>query len=367
MRTGRLIIFMALILGFSACAKRVTTVTPGHEVENLSQRGMIYSLPATILKTSVTAEHNMYVPGPYAAYAQKYLGIQNVLQQETNQWSIISFSIAEDYVADINALFVVEPVKDAYLNYLSLTNHGLVIPVGQARFSQESTPLSQPTFIEKKVLYTDLAHTPFIGQQRTTHYTRSFQDSTFVRVPVHRDVVVEKSLESKAKEAADFIFLLRKRRLELLSGDADFIGEGSAVRDVLDEISRLEEEYLSLFIGKSYTTQKEHLFDYFPQADDNSATILFRFSKTKGVLPASDLSGSPVLIGISSVTGWNNIDVLDKLLEEKGNQKRETFYYRVPQPAKVRISDANGELYIKTVNVYQLSPLLRVPSDFGVR
>lgn len=367
MRTARLFLFIALIFGFSSCSKKITTVTPGHEVESLSERGMIYSLPATVLKTTVSAEHNVYVPGPYAAYAQKYLGIQNVLLQETNQWNLISFSIAEDYVADVNALFVVEPVKDASLNYLSLTTNGLIIPVGQARFQQDATPLAHSETIKEQVLYTDQAYTPFIGQQRTTHYTRSFQDSSFVRVPVHRDVVVEKSLESKAKEAADFIFLLRKRRLELLSGDADFVGEGTAVRDVLDEILRLEEEYLSLFIGKSYTSQREHVFDYYPQAGDNSATILFRFSKTKGVLSASDLSGSPVLIGISSVMEWENIGILDKLLEEKGNQKRETFYYRVPQPAKVRISDAGGELYTKTVNVYQLSPLLRVPADFGIK
>lgn len=366
MRLIRFITLAALLSLVLSCSKKVTTITPAQQATTLSARSMVYALPATNLKIYVTAEHSVYVPGPYAAYAAKYLGIQNVSQQGINQWEITSFRIAEDYVADINALFVAEAPKGASLHYLSLSQNGLIIPIGQACFPEAISTTITALEPIPNADFTDLSHTPFIGKQRTTHYTRSFQDSSFVRVPVHKDVVVEKSMEEKAKEAAEFLFLLRKRRMELISGDADFIAEGSAVKEVFEEISRLEQEYLSLFIGKNYRAEQVKGIDYFPQQKDSTATILFRFSRTKGVLPASDLSGSPILIGISSIAKWENIGVLANVMDEKGNQKREAFYYRIPQPTKVRISDANGELYTQTVNLYQFSPLLRIPTDFQI-
>jgi len=202
----------------------------------------------------------------------------------------------------------------------------------------------------------------FIGSERTTHYSRVLQDSVFIRVPVHKTIVVEKSLEDKAREAADFIFSLRKRRFDLLVGDADFVAEGKAVEVVLNEISKLEKEYLSLFIGKTGTTASTHYFNYTPAANDEETSIIFRFSTTKGVLPSSDLSGNPVLLSVKKSDEWKDLEVLNSLAIEKKKPRNDLVYYRLPIPLSVRVYDSQSEYIAKIVGVYQLGPTLRLPA-----
>lgn len=364
MRINRIVFLVVLGLFTSACSKKITSVVPAGQALSLTSKGMVYTLPATNLQVTVTAEHRVYVPGPYSQYAKKYLGIDNVPSQGESEWSMVSFGISEGSVPDMNALFVVEMNSENSIGYLTLSSKGLVIPIHKAQFQSNSSISNLSDSELYADLYTDLSHTPFIASERTTHYTRTFQDSTFVRVPVHKDIFIEKSAEDKAREAANFIFSLRKRRFELISGDADFIAEGSAVKEVFDEISKLEQEYLSLFIGKRFVKQQIHETDFLPVKQDNGGTILFRFSRTKGVLPASDLSGSPVLIEVSSDSNWKNMSILNSLSLEIDNQKRDAFYYRIPVPAKVKISDSKGELYSEIANLYQFGPLVRIPSDF---
>jgi hypothetical protein len=211
----------------------------------------------------------------------------------------------------------------------------------------------------------DLSATPFIAAEQTTHYTRVLQDSNFVRVPVHKSIVVEKSAEDKAREAADFIFSLRKRRFELLSGDADFVAEGKAAEIVLREISRLESEYLTLFIGKSQTSTATWWFDYSPDGSKKDAsTILFRFSEAKGVLPVSDLSGSPVLMSINATDSWTGTEMFEQLAIENKITKPDAIYYRIPVPVQIKVHDSKVDFFSQKLTLYQFGPLVRMPSRF---
>ncbi|PKP35963.1 MAG: hypothetical protein CVT98_09880, partial [Bacteroidetes bacterium HGW-Bacteroidetes-15] len=186
----------------------------------------------------------------------------------------------------------------------------------------------------------------------------------FIRVPVHKTVVIEKSLEDKAREAADFIFTLRKRRLELISGDADFVAEGKAAEAVFKEIDKLENEYLTLFVGKEFKQTFINWYDYAPSAGDSQTSILFRFSPSKGVLSPSDLSGSPVLISVTNENNWQGIELLSKLSIEKDIQRTDVVYYRLPVPVSIRINDSQAELFSQTLTFHQFGPLVRFPAKF---
>ena len=359
-------IFLLALAGaiFCSCSKKTTTVTPADQVQGLSSKGLIYALPATLLNIEVTAERHAYFSGPYAKFAKKYLGIDNVETQDQVKWSIVSVSVQESQIPDLNSLFVVETESKAQFLNIKLTEQGLIIPMHSVAFSHFSKESNFSDY-DIQTNFSDLSHTPFIASERITHYSRVFQDSTFVRVPVHKDVIVEKSLEEKAKEAANFIFSLRKRRFELISGDADFICEGSAVQEVFDEIYRLEQEYLSLFVGKYFANQKKHKLSYLPSSAENGGSILFRFSESKGVLADSDLSGSPVLIEVSTENTWKSMGLLNNLALEIDDKKRDAFYYRIPVPVNVRISGSSGELFNSTLTVNQYGPLVRVPADYS--
>lgn len=361
----RSIIIGILFFGlFTSCSKKTTTVAPVSDISTLSPKGMVYILPKTTLQVRVVALQSSYTAGPYAQFAQKYLGLSNIASTSRNTWEIQEISVSPSVEPDMEAIFAVEPVAGFNVDFLKLSSAGLVIPIGSANFYSPEQSMLGRTVAHSEAEFTDLSPTPFIAAEKTTHYSRVFQDSTFVRVPVHRTVVVERSLEDKAREAAEFIFSLRKRRFELLSGDADFVAEGKAAEAVLAEISRLESEYLTLFIGKEIKTTKIHLFDYGPSRQSNGPTILFRFSGTRGVLSSSDLSGSPMLISVTPEANWMGVELLEQLSSEKGIQRTDAVYYRIPVPSVVKISDSQNDFFSQRISFHQFGPLVRMPAKF---
>lgn len=361
--------FPILVLLFLtvSCSKKTTTVNPINSVASLSPHGMIYALPLTTFRVKIESAQTIQIPGPYAQFAERFMGIKNVATKKSTEWKIQSVETFNHNEADLTALFALEPNETFQNDFLKLTSQGLIIPTSNLQFegTNEVRPQTSPE-IESSP-FKDLSTTPFIAAERTTHYSRVFQDSTFVRVPVHKTVIVEKSSEDKALEAAEFIFMLRKRRVELLNGDADFIAEGKAAEAVLAEISKLEQEYLSLFIGKRFEQTFTHWFDYTPKPNGNSATILFRFSPSKGVVSASDLSGSPVLITATPDGEWGGIDLLSQLSTEKETPRTDAVYYRIPVPIDIKVSFENSDLYLRRTTAFQFGPLVRMPANFFIR
>lgn len=348
----------------SCTSKEVTTIKPIDQVSQLSPRGMIYSLPRTNLRVKVTSDNVVFKAGPYAQFAEKYLGIKDVNIESFNYWQISAIEVYTLNEPDLQSLFVVEPAPNFSVDFLQLAKDGLIIPVSEALYGSFHGQLFPKSSKELKNDFVDMSPSPFIAEEQTTHYSRVFQDSMFVRVPVHKSIVIEKSIEDKAQEAAELIFSLRKRRVELLSGDADFIGDGDAAEITLKEISRLENQYLDLFLGKTFNSSNTSWFDYIPAQESNSTSILFRFSSAKGILPVSDLSGSPVLISLSFENKWSSIDLLNNLSVENGIQRPDAVYYRIPVPVNVKIIDSQNELYSRVFTFYQYGPLVRIPSEF---
>ncbi len=361
------VLLLSIVTLLSCKTKQVATnVQQAENVNILSRKGMVYTLPKTVFRVKVKAVHTSVLPGPYSQFAEKYLGISNVFASQKNQWEIQEVNVFSFTEPDLKYFFVVEPGDDYKCGFMQLTQNGLIIPslqIGFQNIEHGVKPLPAEFFDPR---YHDLSPTPFIATETTTHYSRVLQDSVFIRVPVHKTVVLEKSLEDKAREAAEFIFSLRKRRFELLSGDADFVAEGKAVDIVLNEIKRLEDEYLTLFTGKRHQTFSTHWFNYSVEPEGQETAILFRFSATRGVLSPSDLSGSPVIINITSPESWKGIEILNKLANEKDLPRTDLVYYRLPVPVSIRISDSQTEFFNSRSSVFQLGPLLRIPPELLV-
>ncbi len=358
---------IAMSAFFIGCSNKTTTVQPASESVNLSPKGFVYSLPKTGFSINVESVNTTIFPGPYAAYAQKYLGIAETSTELRVDWVIASISVIPFTEPDMQMIFAVEPLNISSNSIIKLTESGLVIPIRSTFFNESQfSGILEPNFAEKQ-FSTDLSHTPFIAAERTTHYSRVYQDSTFVKIPVHKTLVVEKSLEDKAREAADFIFSLRKRRFDLLSGEADFVAEGKAVEAVLAEISRLEHEYLTLFVGKVQQHKSIHSFSYTPANEEAGSVILFRFSPSKGVLPVSDLSGSPVVISTSILEKWQQTELFNSIASEKGKPRADAFYYRIPVPVNIKINYGQTELLQKRETAYQFGPLVRMPFNYLVQ
>ena len=66
------------------------------------------------------------------------------------------------------------------------------------------------------------------------------------------------------------IFSLRRHRLDLVTGEAGENVFGGGLKAALDEISRLEQEYLALFLGKQYRQTVAREYNALPSKDENT-------------------------------------------------------------------------------------------------
>jgi len=93
MKINKTLLFLLFLIIVSCKSTSETRVTPLKQVNNLYENGIIYGLPKTTLKFTVEAKRTEIIPGPYAEFALKYLGIENAPEEEATQWQITNIAI----------------------------------------------------------------------------------------------------------------------------------------------------------------------------------------------------------------------------------------------------------------------------------
>ena len=196
--------------------------------------------PRTVLAVDVTVACDRTISGPYARYAQKYLGVRAPLTDKSD-WRVVDARIG---LAPANAF-----------------------------------EAQQPAAPERRVV------------------SHAASDEEFTRVAPDRRMSLMPPPADAAAAAAATIFSLRKHRLELITGEAGENVFGGGLQAALDEIAREEQALLELFLGKRIVSTKTQRFYVRPVADKRQYVVC-RFNGEKGVLPANDLTGNLVVLQI---------------------------------------------------------------------
>ena len=204
-----------------------------------------------------------------------------------------------------------------------------------------------------KADFSDKGVTSNLMTEATTLYVGVKKDSVYDRVSVQQSMVVEKSLEKRAEEAAAMIFALRDQRLKIITGDTDASYDGEAMGAALAEIARLEDEYMTLFTGYSETRSQKMTFDIVPEKErDSQLYVAFRISETEGLVPADNISGKPVILEVTPQTVAPSLPEGGKV--SKKARDNEFVTYRIPAICTVKLSDGMNVIFQSRVPVYQL-------------
>ena len=105
--------------------------------------------------------------------------------------------------------------------------------------------------------------------------------------------------EEQAAATAELIFSLRKHRLDLITGEAGENVFGSGLKAALDEIARMEKEYLDMFYGSKSVAEQVYVFNVAITPDKNEYMVC-RFSDKMGIVAADDLSGMPIVVKVET-------------------------------------------------------------------
>lgn len=313
-----------------------------------AQGTVSYCLPRTTLTLTVTVERESFFAGPYARYAQKYLGI-SAAQADAVRYEILGMSLTPALEADPSARYTVS--AKAAEKLLSLTAQGLVstglgeTPEGTAwHFSGKGGKDFSSRGVSSN-----------LTSVTTTLYKREPNDTSFNRVAVHQSRVVSKPLDQRAEEAAEKLLELRETRLDILSGSTDGDFSGEALGAAVKEIAALEQEYLSMFTGYSVRERQTLSFDLIPSAGGKrSVQVAFRLSDEDGLLPADNLSGQPFTIEYEPEARAD-----DETPDPKW--KGEYLRYRIPAVCSIRITDGVKTYLTARVPVSQKGHVALIP------
>ena len=316
---------------------------------------LTYSLPSTTITLEVEAVQEKFYAGPYAKYAEKYLGIKPRQKNETT-FQLTSVKVTPYVEADQSCRYTLNVKKGSIdATFLKLSAEGL-ISFADAGFADESIwrfPVKTMGDFSANGVTSNLT------SESTTLYRNEKKESAYNKVSVQQDMIVEKSPEKRAAETADMILKLRQKKYQIVTGDTDATYSGEAMGAAIAELTRMEEEYMMLFTGYSETQTQVKRFEVVPDASRESQMyIAFRLSDTAGLVTADNMSGRPVVMEIVPQE-FKQLEVTEE--QKKVEEKPVEAYFRIPAICTVKLIDS-GDVVLQTrVPVYQLGQESSLP------
>jgi len=358
------LLFLILLTGSCQTEKKaVTKITPIDSTSQYNTENLIYGLPRTHLYFDIQMVRKTIVPGPYHEYSEKLLGISSVPHKKSKVWSISDITIQKSLDIDYQQLFAINPAGDFSISQHNLTKKGWIIPM-----TNKLKPLPGQDFISQKehpegITYNDLSVRKFVGKETRTEYKNVWKDSLYAKVPVETTKMIKKSESEKAQEAASFIFMIREKRFELLSGMADFFPDGEALKTSVSELNQLEGNYLSLFTGKVFKDTINYTLFMNPELrDTRNANMLFRFSEKKGIIEPDVKEGVPVWVEYEMIE--NTTPLEDYFSKTIDTEKPDDFYYRFPRRSEVKLMYGDDLIAKRFLDIFQFGPLVKIPHKY---
>jgi hypothetical protein len=327
----------------------------------IPDNSIVYALPKTSIEISVEVLKDKYIPGPYVRYAEEQLSIENVSAREDISYRIGKISMKPIIEADYEYMYSLPTGEKTVLDasFLTLSSEGLIFSLNEPKEVFVNYTSVMPKNYQP---YPDRLPSSPLAIQTEFIMERVKTDSGFISIPYQQNIVEKKDIQSKAEEAAKFLFNLRQRRFELITGDVDHAFSGSSLKDALNEINRLEEEYLSLFIGKHFVESRVHKFYVSPEKIiDKKSYPVFYFSEADGLLSEATRMSTPFTLNIIPLGKINYVEGITSRI------KVANIYYRIPEIAEVQLLQGSKEVCSGRMQIYQMGKEFILPSDAKIK
>lgn len=325
-----LLLSLALLSPSSAVAQTaVDTYKPG-----LTANGITYFLPSTTLRFVVTAMRTTHTPGPYAAYAERFLDIHDAPITAYDEWQIEGVDVVPYGTPDVSQAYTIALNSKSLAPLVTLTPEGILLAV-----NDEVQLPAQPPRAGIAPLPSSLA-----------------SPENFLTP----DILRATSMSKKAELAAQEIYDIRENRSLIAKGLADFNPtDGTQLGLMLSELERNEKGLMQLFTGTTASARCTFVFDVTPPPADPTVEnasfndVLFRFSRHLGVVDADDLAGDPYMVTIVNETTLPKPALDPKtgkpIAQSPKSQHVQDLRYRVPGRARIDVACSDASLL--SVNV----------------
>jgi len=361
------ILLISLLLAWSCASSNKSgnsnaVILPLSDSTALREGSIVYGLPRTVFTVVVDMERIIEKPGPYAQYANDLLGLDGVIKNESESWSIEGITVRTHDELDPSEFYVISSTSLFQTNVLSLRKEGLILDLNPAIYysSEKQGNLVESENIQSRSF--DLGSDEYFQLQRDTAYKRINIDSSFVRVPY----IVEKkkimSIDQLAEKAAKRLMELRDGKHMILTGEATVFPQSDAA---INEINRLEKAYTELFTGKTVKEKFTFSYQLIPQKIMVGKPVtLFQFSDLTGPVTGTIKGGRPVTVELTPEKKTKDLTIMNRVNTKSGTQKYDKLYYRVPDVVGIKISLGSEKLFDSRKLIYQFGEVVQLPANY---
>ena len=283
--------------------------------DKFNEYALNYYLPYTVADIEFVATKTVCKAGPYYKYAKKYLGVTDIVTEDSETWAIERVCMVPRGIADTVNRYQLT-FKSGQTPYIYVNPDGLIYSIN-----------AEPEIA-------DLSCPPVAPDE---------PDSIDVSKVFSEELLMSGSIAKMAEVAAKQIYRIRESRLDLLTGDVDKMpADGDSFKLIIAQLDAQEAALTALFLGTKSVERVVKRVEYCPE-DDVESEILFRFSDFLGFVDADDLSGAPVSISVT-VTEKGEYPV-----DNKGNiveLPKKALAYTIPGKAVIAIS-YDGRTYVE--------------------
>jgi len=368
------IIFFLIILILQSCRTSYKVVPVTDDAKPSKRGGIYYALPQTVLIIDVTMTAIENIKGPYSDFAKKYLGLSNVITANNTIYKIHNINISSTSEPDSSQFYLIEDKGKGFKKktplLLGLNESGIIQYINNNKDDSniyiqpqiKTVNSLKPTVGDYFIHYAGINLTEITD----TIFEKVTKDTITFEKQILKKTLIEKTLEQRASDAADYILKLNESRYNLLSGMQEIPYSKEVMEYMCNNLENLEKEYLCLFTGSTKSKETLYRYYYTPSSSTPDITVpLFRFSDEDGVIDLSNTRGQLVFM---EVIKKRSTDVLnrylintEKYLQNKKINKYKGIFYRIPETARISVVSGDRILTDTTMQISQYGPVTHLP------
>ena len=283
------------------------------QVVRENEAAVVYYMPKTELVITIDYDMVTQTPGVFYQYAERYLGAQQIIIEESQNYQLVGVKTQVVSSADTQRPFKVVAQKGMNTQLVSLSEDGRLVGYGLENASQQFSERSQ-------------------GELQDG--TECLQARGEELMPLLEEQFMAGSVAKMAEGAAKQIYRIRETRLNILAGDVEHVpADGKAMELVLNELNKQEQALVALFVGTTKVTRHTHTLLYTP-AESVENEVICRLSAHNGMVDKNDLSGEPIYLTLDATYRT----LLPGVYYDKNAPVLSQIYYNLPGEAQVALS-----------------------------
>ena len=336
----KLFLILFVIVSLKLDAQYITNYAKN--VKQTETDGIYYYLPRNVIRLDFVVEKNQDYKGKYSSYAKEMLNTDNYIKENKTTYKIIKVNVNTLTEADPSMVFHIatdDKAKEAPKYEICFDNDGIIKSFGcQTSLADSSNDIRVDNVLnENKIL-----------------------DYQYI-VLEDKDDEEEKSKYTDKEIAFSILEEIKKLRVayfDLISGYQE-VDYGKTMNYMVEELKALENEYLSMFVGKTNTETLTKTFYVIPNEGENSV-VLGKFSNTEGF--SATKTGEVVRINFTDLSKSSVINNLstDEIQNTTYTNK---LFYRNPANVTMQVTCGDKVFYENRLKISQLGNVILLPMN----